>query len=170
MSTIYNGNPANGAQTPAIQIQRPSDGDAANVESVNTALQKLADYVAWIQNFLGFAAGGYVMGGSDGDNIVGVTGAGSSGAAPGGVGVTGLGGGPNGIGVNGYGFGSGAGVKGGSQNGVGVMAVGNASSAALQLEPQAAPSNLADGMIWVETGTNTLKVRINGVTRTVNLT
>jgi hypothetical protein len=36
--------------------------------------------------------------------------------------------------------------------------------------PGAAPSTPVDGDMWVETGTNTLKVRINGVTKTVTLT
>lgn len=42
--------------------------------------------------------------------------------------------------------------------------------APLNLVPKAAPSTLNNGDIWVETGTNTLKVRINGVTKTVTLT
>ncbi len=42
--------------------------------------------------------------------------------------------------------------------------------APLTLTPRAAVTGLADGDIWVETGTNTLKVRINGATKTVTLT
>jgi hypothetical protein len=47
---------------------------------------------------------------------------------------------------------------------------GTPAAGAVQLTPQAAPSAPSDGDIWVETGTNTLKVRINGVTKTVTLT
>lgn len=40
----------------------------------------------------------------------------------------------------------------------------------IHIQPQAAPSAPADGQMWVESGTNTLKIRINGVTKTVTLT
>lgn len=46
----------------------------------------------------------------------------------------------------------------------------NGSGAPLNLVPKAAPTTLSNGDMWVETGTNTLKVRINGVTKTVTLT
>jgi hypothetical protein len=49
MSTLYSGVAASGSQAPAIQIQRPADGDAASAASINTALQKIADYIAWLQ-------------------------------------------------------------------------------------------------------------------------
>jgi hypothetical protein len=49
MSTTYSGNPASGAQSPAIQITRPSDGDALNAASINATLQKIADYIAFLQ-------------------------------------------------------------------------------------------------------------------------
>lgn len=51
-----------------------------------------------------------------------------------------------------------------------IRANGAGTSVGLNLVPQAAPSVLTNGDIWVETGTNTLKVRINGVTKTVTLT
>lgn len=47
---------------------------------------------------------------------------------------------------------------------------GNATKSPLNLVPQGAPSSLADGDIWVETGSNTVKIRVNGVTKTVTLT
>ena len=46
----------------------------------------------------------------------------------------------------------------------------NGTGAPINLKPKAAPSTLSNGDMWVETGTNTLKVRINGVTKTVTLT
>jgi hypothetical protein len=58
-------------------------------------------------------------------------------------------------------------------NGPGVTAdvtTGTGERGALNLTPQAAPSAPQNGDMWVETGTNTLKVRINGVTKTVTLT
>lgn len=44
------------------------------------------------------------------------------------------------------------------------------SRGAINLSPQATPSAPQNGDIWVDTGDNTLKVRINGVTRTVTVT
>jgi urease accessory protein UreE len=32
------------------------------------------------------------------------------------------------------------------------------------------PTNVRDGDVWIDSSTNTLKVRINGVTRTVTIT
>src|SRR6266542_3349524 len=49
MSTLYTGVAASGARSPAIQIQEPADTDAANVASVNTALTKIANYIAYLQ-------------------------------------------------------------------------------------------------------------------------
>lgn len=49
MSTVYNGNPAGGAWTPAISITEPADTDNLNVASVNPAFSKLADYIAKLQ-------------------------------------------------------------------------------------------------------------------------
>lgn len=49
MPAPYTGVAANGARTPAIEISRPSDGDAANAASVNGALGELADYAAHFQ-------------------------------------------------------------------------------------------------------------------------
>jgi hypothetical protein len=50
MSSLYTGNPAGGARSPAIQITGPADLDPLNAASVNAlALSKLADYVAWLQ-------------------------------------------------------------------------------------------------------------------------
>ena len=46
MSTPYQGNPANGAWTPAITVTEPSDGDTANVASVTVDMSKVADYMA----------------------------------------------------------------------------------------------------------------------------
>lgn len=87
-----------------------------------------------------------------------------------------------GDGVRGGGDGGGAGVTGyGSQMhptaaGPGVKAIaghtagGTYVRGALNLAPQPAPTTPSNGDIWVESGTNTLKVRINGITRTVTLT
>jgi len=50
VSSLYTGNPAGGAWTPAIQITEPSDTtDLINAASVNTALSHLADVVAFLQ-------------------------------------------------------------------------------------------------------------------------
>jgi len=75
--------------------------------------------------------------------------------------------------VQGYSAGTGHGVLGGSAGGgAGVCAVagGSVTRGALMLTPQSAPSSPVNGDMWVETGTNTLKVRINGATKTVTLT
>ncbi len=119
-------------------------------------------------------------------NAHGIVGtAGASGFA----GVSGVGAGGTGIGVRGEantfgvaGFttdGSGIGVTGNGTTGIGVSGNGNpgvqassngATRGALNLVPQSAPSAPQNGDMWVETGTNTLKVRINGVTKTVTIT
>ncbi len=49
MSSTYNSNPASGAWSPALSITEPADGDLANVASVNMALSKLADFIAFLQ-------------------------------------------------------------------------------------------------------------------------
>jgi hypothetical protein len=54
--------------------------------------------------------------------------------------------------------------------GIGGVFGGGANRGAIQLPAKAAPSAPQDGDIWVESGTNALKVRINGVTKTVTLT
>ncbi len=90
-----------------------------------------------------------------------------------GHGVVGSGGITDAAGVVGQGGGRGIGVagQGGSSGGVGVQATaGGSERGALSLVPQSAPSAPANGDMWVETGTNALKVRINGVTKTVTLT
>ena len=105
------------------------------------------------------------MGGSGGGTgVYGVSGSG------GGIGVIGTGG-AGGTGVQGYGGEtSGAGVVGlGGPGSAGVEAIGGTDRAPLNLYPRAAPSVLVNGDIWVETASNTLKVRINGVTKTVTL-
>ena len=54
MSSTYNGNGASFTPGAAFSITEPSDGDAANVASVNTALSKIADATEWIR--LAFAS------------------------------------------------------------------------------------------------------------------
>jgi hypothetical protein len=108
-------------------------------------------------------------GAGTGDGVHGVGGATS------GEGLSGLGGSPDGSGVVGIGTGAGSGLGGqGGTTGPGATLIagggGSAVRGALNLGPQAAPSTPADGDIWVESGTNTLKVRINGATKTVTLT
>lgn len=49
MPSSHNGNPANGSWLPAISVTEPADGDAVTAASVNTAITKLADYVAFFQ-------------------------------------------------------------------------------------------------------------------------
>lgn len=92
-----------------------------------------------------------------------------------GVGVHGTGGGSGGSGVRGYGDTTGAGCHGvGGNSGPGGWFVagggGSPVKGAVNLDPQPAPSSPSNGDIWVETGTNTLKVRINGATKTVTVT
>lgn len=122
-------------------------------------------------NATGFAGTGH--GTSPG---VAGTGGGTSGA-----GVTGTGGATNGVGVLGVGTGSGqavwgttggtgVGVEGSSVGNVGGKFTGGTNYAPIHLTPRAAPSSLSDGDMWIETGTNTFKVRINGVTKTVTIT
>jgi hypothetical protein len=83
-------------------------------------------------------------------------------------------GGASGPGVQGLGHGSQPGVAGtGGTTGCGgdFTAGGGAAPArgAVYLRPQNAPSAPADGDIWYDSG-GSLKVRIAGVTRTVNVT
>lgn len=96
----------------------------------------------------------------------------ATGHVSGGPGLRAVGGGTNGVGIE---------VVGGSSNAFAIVATGTGSgcaiqctagsaSAPIQLMPCPTPSSLEDGQIWVESGTNTLKVRINGVTKTVTLT
>jgi hypothetical protein len=90
-----------------------------------------------------------------------------------GVGVAGYAGGGNANGIYGQGYGTGAGVSslGGASGPGGAFAAGGSGvRGAINMLPQAAPSSPSNGDMWVETGTNTLKVRINGVTKTVTLT
>jgi hypothetical protein len=49
MSTIYTGVPANFLRTPTVSTSLPADGDPGNAASIGTPLQKLLDYVAWLQ-------------------------------------------------------------------------------------------------------------------------
>lgn len=49
MPSTYSGVPASGAVAPAVSITEPADGDAMSAASVNTALEKLSDHVAFLQ-------------------------------------------------------------------------------------------------------------------------
>lgn len=112
--------------------------------------------------------GGSGVSGSGGTGVYGVSGVanGKGVAGVGDTGVSGQGTGAAGAGVSGIGA-----VNGGpggmfqSQGSPGAPVRG-----AIRLVPAGAPSSPQDGDMWVETGTNTLKVRINGVTKTVTLT
>lgn len=119
----------------------------------------------------------------------GVSGTGGNGGGSGanaGVGVYGAGG-TDRSGVAGLGNGTGSGLlgSGGDNGGSGVSGTGGTTGpggrfiaggggaptrGAVALVPQVAPSGPIDGDMWVETGTNALKVRINGVTKTVTVT
>lgn len=122
------------------------------------------------------AGGVVVSAGGTGGRGIDVTGTNAgqgiraTGGASDGEGVRGIGGATNGAGVVGAGTGTGAGVTGFSASGIGVEAIGNATRAPLRVTPQAAPSSLSNGDMWVDTGDNTLKIRINGVTKTVTVT
>lgn len=92
------------------------------------------------------------------------------GGSPSGAGASCTGGGTTGTGVV---------AEGGSANGTGIIARGTGTEcgmvvsndggtrAPLNIVPHAAPSTLSDGDIWVETTSNTLKVRLAGSTYTV---
>jgi len=67
-------------------------------------------------------------------------------------------------------YGAGPGVQAVSDSGPGVQAIGNATRAPLQILPSSAPSAPANGDVWIDASSNMLKVRINGVTKTVTLT
>jgi hypothetical protein len=102
----------------------------------------------------------------------GVSGVGGDSSGPG---VGGQGGSPNGNGISAGGTGTGAGIQayGGTTGPGGILGAGGGGSparGAVNVVPQAAPSAPSNGDMWVEAGTNTLKVRINGATKTVTLT
>jgi hypothetical protein len=136
MSSPYTGNPATPVALTAPTITCPSDGDAANAASVNTALQKLADEVAFSKTkgalalgvnnaSSGVAAGLQGSGGSAGTGASG-SGAGVMGTGGGlGSGVYGVGGATAGAsGVQGQGTGAGVGVYGtGGSTGHGVSGI-----------------------------------------------
>lgn len=114
----------------------------------------------------GASGGAGVQGTGGGVSATGVRGVGG---APNGPGVTGLGTG-SGQGVFGFSAGSGVGIEGTATAAVGGKFTGGAGFASINIAPCAAPSTLQNGDMWVETGTNTLKVRISGTTKTVTLT
>jgi hypothetical protein len=76
--------------------------------------------------------------------------------------------------LDGGGSAAGASATGGFTGPGLITAAGNRTVApvrgAIQVMPQVAPSAPSDGDVWIDSATNQLKVRINGVTKTVTLT
>lgn len=85
MSTIYTGVGANVSQSTSPTATIPVDGDARNALSVDSALQKLVDYVAliWAGVFTGTGAGPGLsgIGGATGPGLKATAGGGASPAA-----------------------------------------------------------------------------------------
>lgn len=186
MATTYNGNAAGISLATALSITIPADGDPLAVSSVNTPLQRLADYAEAMRaraTFTGAAPNGF-----------GITGTGVGT----GVGVVGTVTGPNATGVMGTGSGAGAGVFGRS-GGSGPAVTGdniaqgvttgpgglfradtNATAPAIDLIPSTvrgaihlaanAPTAPSDGDMWFDSGTSTLRFRVGGVTKTITWT
>ncbi len=70
MSSNHQGVPGNGAWTPAITVQEPSDGDPANAASLNAAYSKLADFIGFLQANAAQLGGANAFSGSNTFNAV----------------------------------------------------------------------------------------------------
>ncbi len=199
MSTVLTGSGATDPTT-SPTATAPADTDIGNAASVNGAFQSLLNAVAWLRNNGVFKSlvnvfsaaqqftGGITVSAAGTTYAVDVTAAPSAYGAVhavgvgGGFGLNGVGGSANGIGVLGQGGGDAPGVAGngsgsrpgvsgvGGGTGCGGEFTGNSNRGAIRMLPQPGPAAPVDGDMWVETVTNTLKVRINGVTKTVTLT
>lgn len=162
------------------------DKDGAVVAGAMTGTAPAAT-VAASDGQNGVTATGGVAGGdfgySGGSGVVG-TGADENGSSDGGSGGVFTGGDSDGVGVVATGGSSGTGLvaSGGATNGTGIIAYGYGTApgikavndggtrAPLNLAPHSTPSTLENGDIWIDSITNTLMVRIDGISQQVMTT
>lgn len=182
--------------TPAANIVAPNSGkqdtgyatggDVPTSGGLNWLFNTILAWLKYINSLFETANAALEVTGQAGKSgVVGTGGAGGNGVVGAGTG-SGMGivgtsgtnfgvygtGGTNQPGVKGQGNGTGAGVYGVGDSSPGVKAEtgGGGTRGALNIVPQAAPSTPADGDVWIDSGTNTIKVRINGVTKTFTIT